>query len=116
MAAAPFKASLVVAKGNPNGARKIFALTGSDVNGEFLLFPSGSSDVVLSGDSDVYLVDIIYSAAGTDTSNDEIYIGGTSDGTKLYRNTSLTTTVQRILQSAPIKVGKGLSIKMKQNT
>jgi hypothetical protein len=114
MVAAPFKASMVVAKGSPNGPRKLFALTGSDVAAEYLLFPSGSSDVVLSGDSDVYIVDMVYSAAGTDTTNDQIFIGGTSDGTVLYRSTSLTTTVSRILQNAPVKVPKGQSIKFKQ--
>jgi len=114
MAAAAFKASLIVAKGSPNGARKIFSMTGSDVANEYLLFDSGSSEVTLSGDADVYIVDQIYSAAGTDTTNDQIFIGGTSDGTKVYRATSLATTISRPFNLAPVRIPKGTSVKFKQ--
>lgn len=114
MVATPFKASMVVALGSPNGPRKIFALSGSDVADEFLLFPSGSSDVVINGKNDVYIVDMIYSAAGVDTTNDQIFIGGVTDGTLIYRNTSLATTVSRILQTSPLKIPAGQSVKFKQ--
>jgi hypothetical protein len=114
MTAAPFKASLIVAKGSPQGARKIFSLTGSDVANEYLLFDSGSSEVTLAGDADVYLIDVIYSAAGTDTTNDAIYVGGVTDGTKIYRSTSLATTISRPLNIAPTRIPKGTSAKFKQ--
>jgi hypothetical protein len=114
MVAAPFKASLLVAKGSVNGPRKIFSITGSDVAAEYLLFDSGSSEVTLSGDADVFIVDVIYSAAGTDTSNDQVFIGGVTDGTKIYRATSLATTIQRPYQIAPLKIPKGTSVKFKQ--
>jgi len=114
MVAAPFKMSLIAALGSPQGPRKIFTLAGDDVANNFLTFDSGSSDVVLSGASDVYIVDTIYSAGGTDTTNDAIYLAGTTDGTKIFRSTSLATTVLRPMQSSPFRVPKGTSIKFKE--
>jgi hypothetical protein len=116
MTAAPFKISMVGALGSPTGAKKIFPLTASDVNAEFGLFPSGSSEVVLSGSADVYIVDMILSAAGTDTSQLEFYINGMAEGTKLLNATSIATTVVRPFQSAPLRIPKGATIKIKQLT
>lgn len=116
MAAAAFKISMIAALGSPNGARKIFPLTASDVNAEFALFPSGSSEVVLSGGADVYLVDMILSAAGTDTSQLELYVNGMAEGTKVLNATSIATTVQRPLNLAPLRIPRGATIKWKQLT
>lgn len=113
MVAAPFKVSLIAALGGPNGKRKVFTMTGSDVANEYLLFDSGSSEVTLNK-NDVYIVDMIYTAAGTDTTNDQLFIGGTTDGTKLFRATSTGTIVMRPLQSSPIRVPGGTSVKFKQ--
>lgn len=114
MAATPFKISMVAALGSPSGPTKIFPLTVSDVAGEYALFPSGSSEVVLNGSSDVYIVDMIYSAAGADTTQLELYVGGMAEGTKLLNATSTGSTVSRPLQQAPVKVEKGKTIKWKQ--
>lgn len=116
MAAAAYKVSLIVAKGSPTGPRRIFPLTASDVNAEFWLFPSGSSEVTLNGSEDVYIVDTIYSAAGTDTSQVEFYINGIVEGTKILNATSLATTIIRPLSQAPLKVPKGATFKAKQLT
>lgn len=116
MSAAAFKASLICALGSPRGQTKVFPLTVSDVNGEFALFPSGSSEVVLNGNSDVYIIDMILSAAGTDTSQLEFFVGGMATGTKLLNATSIATTVNRPFQFAPQRIGKGQSLKIKQLT
>lgn len=116
MAAAAYKVSLIAAKGSPNGPRKIFPLTASDVNAEFWLFPSGSSEVTLNGSEDVYIVDAILSAAGTDTTQVEFYINGLAEGTKILNATSLATTIVRPLSQAPLRVPKGATFKAKQLT
>jgi hypothetical protein len=116
MAATPFKVSMVAALGKPSGARKIFPLTVSDVNGEFALHPSGASEIVLSGEADVYVVDMILSAAGVDTSQLELFVNGQAEGTKILDATSIGTIVGRPLQQAPIRIQKGSMVKWKQLT
>lgn len=116
MAAAAFKISMIGALGNPNGARKMFPLTASDVNAEFALFPSGSSEMVLNGSQDVYIVDMILSAAGTDTSQMDLYVNGMLEGTKILNATSIGTIVNRPFSLAPVRIPKGVSIKWKQLT
>jgi len=114
MAAAPFKISMVCALGSPNGPTKIFPLTASDVANEYALFPSGSSEVVLNGDYPVWIVDMILSAAGTDTSQLEFFVGGMSTGVKILNATSLATTINRPFQLAPLLIPTGQSLKIKQ--
>lgn len=116
MAAAAFKVSLIAALGAPNGPTKTYSLTASDVNGEFWQFPSGDSSVVLNGRDDVYLIDAILSAAGTDCSQSEFFIGGNSTGFKLLHATSIATTQDRPLRFAPVRVPAGLQLKVKQLT
>jgi len=116
MAAAAYKVSLIAAKGSPNGPRRIFPLTASDVNAEFWLFPSGSSEVTLNGSEDVYIVDTIYSAAGTDTTQVEFFINGVAEGTKILNATSLATTIVRPFAQSPLRVPRGATFKAKQLT
>lgn len=116
MAAAAYKVSLIAALGSPNGPRRIFPLTASDVDGAFWLFPSGASEMVLHGTQDVYLVDAIYSAAGTDTSSVDFFLTGVNTGVKLLNATSLATTITRPLNIAPFRVPAGQMFKAKQNT
>lgn len=116
MAAAPYKISLIASKGSPSGPKKIFPLTASDVNAEYWIFPSGSSEITLNGSEDVYIVDAIYSAAGTDTSTVEFFLNGMSEGTKILNATSLATTIVRPLQTAPFRIPRGATFKAKQLT
>ena len=116
MTATPFKISLVASLGGPNGAKKIFPMTVSDVNGEFCLFPSGASEIVLNGRADVYVTDMILSAAGIDTSQIEVYVNGMAEGTKLLGATSIATTVMRPFQQAPLRIPAGSMVKFKQLT
>lgn len=116
MAAAAYKVSMIAALGSPNGPRKIFSLTASDVNAAFWLHPSGASEIPLNGTQDVYIVDCIYSAAGTDTTTAEFFISGSSTGVKLLNATSLGTIVTRPFQIAPLRVPAGQALKVTQNT
>jgi len=114
MVATAFKISMIANKGSPSGLSKIFPLTASDVAGEFLIFPSGSSEVVLNGEADVYIRDVVLSSAGVDTSTLEFFINGMAEGTKLLNATSIATTVSRPFQQSPFRVPRGATIKIKQ--
>lgn len=114
MAAAAYKISLVAALGSPNGPRKVFSLTASDVANAFWLHPSGASELALNGTTDVYLVDAILSAAGTDTTQSEFYIGGQSTGFKLQNATSVGTVYNRPLQLSPLRIPAGQALKVIQ--
>lgn len=116
MAAVAYKISLVAALGSPNGERKMIPLTASDVNAAFWLFPSGSSEMVLHGSKDTYIVDTILSAAGTDTTQTEVFINGSSTGTKLLNATSIGTIVSRPFQQAPMRIPAGSLVRFTQLT
>lgn len=116
MVAAAYKVTLVAALGSPNGPRKQIAMTASDVNAAFWLYPSGASELALNGNTDVYIVDTILSASGTDTSNCSFFIGGQNTGVVLLNATSLATTIGRPFQNAPLRLPAGLALKVVQNT
>lgn len=115
MAAAAYKVTLIVALGSPNGPRKVFPVTASDVAAAYWLFPSGSADQIFHGSMDTYIVDAIYSAAGTDTTNVNLYVGGMDTGTVIYNATSLATTITRPFNIAPFRVPGGQVFKARQN-
>ena len=116
MAAAAYKVTMVAALGSPSGPRKIFSLTASDVNAANWLFANGIGPNTLNGKADVYIVDCILSAAGTDTSQSEFYINGVSTGFKLQNATSLATTIVRQFQNAPLLVPAGATLNVIQVT
>jgi hypothetical protein len=91
-------------------------MTASDVNAAYWLYPNGASANVMSGNHDVYVVDAILSAAGTDCSQSEVYVGGISTGFKLQHATSLATTIGRPFPNAPLRVPKGLTLQFTQLT
>lgn len=114
MAAAPYKVTMIAALGSPNGPRKIFSLTASDVAAANWLFANGIGPNTLNGSADVYIVDTILSAAGTDTTQSEFYINGVSTGFKLQNSTSLATTIVRPFQNAPLLVPRGATLNVTQ--
>lgn len=114
MAAAPYKVTLITAVGSPSGPRVPYSLTASDVAAAQWLFASGQGSNVLNGGQDVYIVDTILSAAGTDTTQSEFFIGGVSTGFKLQNATSLATTIGRPFQNAPLRVPAGLALQVNQ--
>jgi hypothetical protein len=112
MAATPFKISMIAML--PGGQTKMFPLTCTDVANAFALFPSGGDEVVLNGQSDVFITDMILSAAGVDTTQLELYVNGMAQGTIILDATSIGTIVGRPLQSAPVRIPAGATIKWKQ--
>lgn len=113
MAAAPFKASMLVI--NSQGQRKTIYLTASDVNAAGLVFPSGGTEVSLSSLNSV-IADLNLSAAGTDTSNMSVFINGVDTGIRIVNAANIYSVVTRQVMTAPIAVPAGALVKLVQNT
>jgi hypothetical protein len=115
MAAAAFKVTMIGAVNQPRGEPKAFSLTVSDVANAYAIYPDGvTNNAILHGTKDVYIVDMILSAAGTDTTQLELFVSGQSTGFKLLNATSLATTVGRPLQMAPYRIPAGSQVTWKQ--
>lgn len=115
MVAAPYKVAITLAPAKNLGDRKSIPVTASDVNAEFWVFPSGGSELQLAPFETVIL-DAVYTAAGTDTSQVEVFINGISTGVKLFNATNLGTVYNRQVQNSPLRVPAGALIKFKQLT
>lgn len=116
MVAAPYKVTLVVANAKNLRDTKQIPLTASDVNAAAWVFPSAGTEMVVNGKADVYIVDVIYSAAGTDTTSVDIFLNGVFSGTRILNATTLATAVTRPFQSAPFFIPAGTQVKFIQNT
>jgi hypothetical protein len=112
MAAAAYKVAMSVAV---DGKIKNIPLTASDVNGEFWLFPDGSSSLPL-GQGSAVIREIIYSSAGTDTSSVDVFVNGINTGYRIFNALNLGTTINRQVSNSPIGISPGASVKFKQNT
>jgi len=115
MAAAAFKGVLIV-ESLRTRVRKNIPITFSDVDTEFGVFPSGETATVLNGGNDVAIVDLVLSAAGTDTSQMEYFINGVSTGQKTLNATMLSTAIGRAFQQAPLVVPAGSIFRITQQT
>jgi len=115
MVAAAFKAILkFVAK---DGSTFTYPCTVSDVNTEYYVFPDGNNDVVLPSDRGVlFLADIVLSAAGTDTSQADVYINGKNTGEKILNSANLGTNFSRQLMGSPIGISPAARLRIKQLT
>jgi len=113
MAAAAYKVSMRVR--NSAGQVKTLYLTASDVNAAAWVFLSGGTELPLSSRNSV-IEDVVYSAAGTDTSNVSIWVGGADSGTRIINSANLGTVYNRQIQSAPFAVPAGVPVKFIQNT
>lgn len=113
MAAAAFKIAMKVV--NQAGQIKSVPLTVSDVNAAFALFPSGGSELPLSNLPCV-IADMVYTAAGTDTSQLRVYINGSDTGIRIYNAANLGTVYNRQVQASPIAVPAGALVKFEQLT
>lgn len=113
MTAAPFTATLVFHC--EDGSIISYPCTVSDVANEYYVFPDGNNDVVLPSDHGVlYLVDVILSASGTDTSQGEIYVNGKFTGEKIQNAANVGTVFNRQFMSAPIAIAPGARLRIKQ--
>jgi hypothetical protein len=114
MAAAAFKATVVVQ--NSAGQRVAKYYTVSDVNAAFYIALSGGTELPLSA-LPCKIVDIILSAAGTDTSTASIFINGAdSSGVRIVNSANVSTVLGRQFQSAPLAIPAGALVKFTQNT
>jgi hypothetical protein len=114
MAAAAYKISMTLsANGKPN---KNLYFTASDVNAAYWLSPDGSSDIFLSTVSNGYIADILYSAAGTDTSTVSIFKNGFDTGLKLINAANIGTVLNRQSQNMKLAFNAGDKFKFVQNT
>jgi hypothetical protein len=113
MAAVAYKVAMILQ--NRAGNRKTYALAGSDVNAAALTFDSGATEMSVSNE-EVRIVDMIYSAAGTDTSNSTIYINGQIQPFKILHGANIGTVYSRQFLSAPLRIPAGALIKIVQNT
>lgn len=105
--ATAYTGTIIAALGNPNGSRKMFYYTASDVAGEKWLAPSGASDLVLNGSQDVYVIDIMPSVASGTTKNIEVFISGASTGIYQPLANIVGTIYNRPFQNAPVRVPAG---------
>lgn len=114
MAAAAYKVSLTVE--NSKGQRKNFYLTASDVNAAYWLGPDGSSDIIISTKESGVIVDVLYSAAGTDTSNVSIFKNSFDTGLKFLNAANTGSILSRQSQSMRIPFAPGDKFRFLQNT
>ena len=114
MVAAAYKATLCFASA---ARRWSVRATVSDVNGEYFLFPSGASDYQLpAGEGNVMLTDIILSAAGTDTSQSDIYVNDNTIGIQIANAANVGTVFNRQFMSVPLTFKGGARLRFKQLT
>ena len=113
MAAAAYKVSMTVRNGA--GQERMIYLTASDVNAAAWVFPSGGTELQLSSLGSV-IKDILYSAAGTDTTNVSVFINGVNSGLVLLNAANMYTTQFRQVASSPVQIPAGALVKFVQNT
>lgn len=115
MAAAAFLAFLVFQ--GQNGERWGYNCTVSDVNGGSYVFPDGQSVVTLpTNKGNCTLVDVILSAAGTDTRTADIYAGGRRTPVSVLNAANLSTNLARQFLSSPMTFAPGTLLRFAQVT
>lgn len=115
MAAAPFKATLIFARGSVNGPTSAYYCTVSDVNAAQYIFPDGQGVLTLP-QTPCYLKDVILSAAGTDTTTATIYANGKPTGDVVVNAANVATVVSRQFQNAPLGFVPGAQVRFTQVT
>jgi len=115
MTAAPFKAVVKIV--GADGTTINYPCTVSDVNGEYYVFKDGNNDVVLPTTHGVLTIfDVILSAAGTDTSQAEIWVNAKNTGEVIMNAANITTAVQRQFTGSPVHIAPGARLRIKQVT
>ena len=112
MAATPYKIALTIR--NPQGVKSL-PMTASDVNAAFWLYPSGGNELQLSSLPCV-ISDIIYTAAGVDTTSVDLFVNGVNTGVRIFNGLNLATTINRQIASSPLSIPGGALVKFTQNT
>lgn len=110
MAAAAFKATLSV---QVDGKLKSIYMTCSDVAAAGWAFPDGGTALPL-GSGPAVIRDIILSAAGTDTTNSEVYVNGVYTGYTVVHAANVYSVLNRQVAQTPIVLNPGANIKLIQ--
>lgn len=111
MAAAAFKVALTIR--NSAGQIKSVPMTVSDVAAAFFLYPSGGSELPLSSLPCV-ITDILYTAAGTDTTQADVYVNGVDTGIRVFNAANTGTVINRQIMNSPIAIPAGAQVKFIQ--
>lgn len=115
MVATPFKGTIKFV--GENGRTFQFPVTMSDVNNEQYVFPDGQGQLQLPIDNgNIYLTDIILSAAGVDTSQADVFANGKTTGEQVQNSANLATNQSRQFNGAPIGFKPGALIRFTQKT
>lgn len=115
MAATPYKAILKFKCGDGHSFQQ--ACTVSDVNGEYFVFQDGQGDLTLpSTHGAVYLVDVVLSAAGVDTSKAAIWANGKDTGEVILGAANVGTNFSRQFMGSPVGFVPAARIRIKQAT
>lgn len=104
--ATPQYMTATFALGSPGGPRKSVRGYCSDAAGA-ITWPSGASSMVLSGDADVYCVDLVWAATLATTPTITVYTGGVGTGDVINTAVNIGTTIGRYCQQSPIRIPKG---------
>ena len=113
MAATPYKVAMKVV--NSAGQIKSIPFTASDVTTAAWVFPSAGTELPLSALPCV-IADVVYTAAGVDTSQVQVFVNGIDTGIRIYNSANLGTVYNRQIQSSPISIPAGASVKLIQLT
>lgn len=112
MVAAPFKGELTM-RGTQTGRTVVEPFTCSDVNLAYAVFVnSGNTFYVVP--EQCYITDISLSAAGTDTSQLNLKVGGLDSGITFVNSGKVNTINNRL--PSPIGISAGRMLQLKQLT
>jgi hypothetical protein len=98
---------------NEKGQMTSIPLAGDDVTAHALTFPDGSTSNKLSSVGSI-IVDWIF--VPTDIAQIKVFINGFDTGIRIQKSGSAGTTVNRMVQSAPISVPAGAMVSFYQLT
>jgi hypothetical protein len=113
MAAAAFVETLIF-KGATSKQTKYVRATVSDVAAASAVYPDGSSTYQLPSNENWYLVDLICVVGGTDTTNQELFVGQQSTGILIDNKSNLNTVQNRMFQLNPVGFLAGSQIRLIQ--
>jgi len=113
MAAAAFTETIVL-RGKSNGRTIHVRATVSDVAAAYAIFPDGNSFLILPGDQQYELRDIIVVTGGTDTTNQQLFVNGLNTGLVVDNKSNLNTSNNRQFQLNPISFNPGAMLRFVQ--
>lgn len=112
--ATAYTGTIVLAKGSPNGPRESKYFTASDVAAAGYVFQDGNAFMTVPANAPYFLVDVVLSAAGADTTTSQIYVNGAPTPAVIVNVANVYTVLNRQIQSAPVGFQPGSSVKFYQ--